>query len=68
MKELGAQCLVEATVYILQNPQFIVNGFIRAGIPKAQSVDFDSDQEIGIYDNHSVLDDSEFDEEIDIID
>ena len=32
MKELGAEWLVEMADYIADNPQFIVNGFIRSGI------------------------------------
>ena len=59
MKELGTQWLVEAAVYITQNPQFIVNEFIWGGISKAldgESVDLDNDQEIGTYDNYSDTD------------
>ena len=32
MRELNARWLVEMAEYISDNPQFIVNGFIRAGI------------------------------------
>ena len=35
LKELGAKWLVEMADYISNNPQFIVNGFRRAGIPGA---------------------------------
>ena len=35
MKELGAKWLVDMANYISDNPQFIVNGFICAGIAKA---------------------------------
>lgn len=35
MKELGAKWLVEMADYIAENPQFIVNGFIRSGITPA---------------------------------
>ena len=35
MKELGAKWLVDMANYISDNPQFIVNGFIHAGIAKA---------------------------------
>ena len=35
LKEIGAQCLVEMAEYISDNPQFIVNGFIRSGITQA---------------------------------
>lgn len=32
VKNIGAKWLVEAAKYIANNPQFIVNGFVRAGI------------------------------------
>ena len=32
MKELGAQWLVKMVQYIEDNPQFVVNGFVKAGI------------------------------------
>ena len=32
MKNIGAKWLVEVAKYIADNPQFIVNGFTRAGI------------------------------------
>ena len=35
MKNIGAKWLVEATKYIADNPQFIVNGFVHAGICRA---------------------------------
>ena len=35
LKELGAKWLVGMADYISNNPQFIVNGFRRAGIPGA---------------------------------
>ena len=35
MKQVGAKWLVEMAEYISGNPQFIVNGFIEAGIPSA---------------------------------
>ena len=35
MKNIGAKWLVEAAKYIADNPQFIVNGFTRAGICQA---------------------------------
>ena len=35
LKELGAQWLVEMAEYISDNPQFITNGFFKAGIPQA---------------------------------
>ena len=35
MKNIGAKWLVETAKYISDNPQFIVNGFARAGICRA---------------------------------
>ena len=35
MKEIGAKWLVDMASYISDNPQFIVNGFIHAGITEA---------------------------------
>ena len=35
MKNIDAKWLVEVTKYIADNPQFIVNGFVRAGICRA---------------------------------
>ena len=35
MKNIGAKWLVEATKYIADNPQFIVNGFVCARICRA---------------------------------
>lgn len=35
MKQVGAKWLVEMSKYICENPQFIVNGFIEAGIASA---------------------------------
>ena len=35
LKELGAKWLVEIATYISRNPQFIVNGFVKAGISRA---------------------------------
>ena len=35
VKELSAQWLVEMADFIASNPQFIVNGFRRSGIPAA---------------------------------
>ena len=36
MKKIGTNWLVEATKYIADNPQFIVNGFIHAGMKWTQ--------------------------------
>ena len=35
LKEVGAEWLVEMADYISDNPQFIVNGFVRSGIAGA---------------------------------
>ena len=35
MRELGANWLVDMAKYIADNPDFIVNGFVRAGISEA---------------------------------
>lgn len=35
LKELGAKWLTEMAHYISNNPQFITNGFLKAGIPQA---------------------------------
>ena len=42
MKELGAKWLEEMYEYICDNPQFIVNGFLQAGIPQALDGKLDS--------------------------
>lgn len=47
MKNIGAKWLMEAIKYIADNPQLIVNGFIRAGICRAldgQSSDDELDE------------------------
>ena len=35
MKEISAKWLVDTAEYMSDNPQIIVNGFIRSGIPGA---------------------------------
>ena len=35
LKEIGAKWLVDMASYVSENPQFIVNGFIRSGITGA---------------------------------
>ena len=45
MKELGAKWLEEMYQYICDNPQFIVNGFLKAGIPQAVDGQLDNDSE-----------------------
>ena len=39
LKEIGAKWLVEMAEYLSDNPQFIVNGFLRSGIAAAISRD-----------------------------
>ena len=45
MKEIGAQWLVEMASYIRDNPQFIVNGFVRSGFTGAIDELHDCDDE-----------------------
>ena len=42
MKEHGAGWIVEMAKYIEDNPQFIVNGFIKAGISTTLDSDYSS--------------------------
>ena len=44
LKEIGAKWLVDMASYISDNPQFIVNGFIRAGITGALDAHYNVDQ------------------------
>jgi len=47
LKELGAQWLVKMVQYIEDNPQFVVNGFVKAGISRAlnnDTADLSSDE------------------------
>ena len=39
MKELGAKWLVETVQHIADNPSFIMNGFIKAGICQALDIE-----------------------------
>ena len=45
MKELGAKWMVEMAQYFADNPQIIVNGFIKAGIIGALGSDMDIQDE-----------------------
>ena len=45
MRELGAKWMVQMAEYLSDNPQFIVNGFIRSGISKALDGYDDRDSE-----------------------
>lgn len=44
LKELGARWMVEMAKYIEDNPQFIVNGFIKAGISRTLDSDDSSSE------------------------
>ena len=50
MKAVGARWLVQMYEYIRDNPQLIVNGFIKAGIP--QAIDAFSADELGPNTSH----------------
>ena len=78
LKEIGAKWLVDMAMYIGNNPQFIVNGFVRSGITGAldgytqvqQEVhdggdqqDSDSDSDIDNDDTDETEDDEEADSE-----
>lgn len=70
LKEIGAKWLVEMASYISCNPQFIVNGFIRAGITGALDAYYNGDQageETGDIEEsgHAISDDSEEEETTD---
>lgn len=47
LKELGAKWLVEMAQYFVDNPQIIVNGFIKSGITGALLVDGHQDETNG---------------------
>ena len=68
MKNIGAKWLVEAVKYIASNPQFIVNGFVRAGICRAldgQSSDDELDELLCELDSSEVSTTSdEYDDEV----
>ena len=63
LKEQGAKWLVQMTKYFADNPQIIVNGFVKAGITDGQEneheevheVDDDSEDDFELY--HSSDDD-----------
>ena len=50
MKEIGAKWLVEMADHISNNPQFIVNGFLRSGITGAVD-EMDSDDQLYVSDD-----------------
>ena len=67
LKELGAQWMVEMADYFTENPQIIVNGFVRAGITAAlDGKDPEDDKERDYdYDTESDFDATESDLESD---
>ena len=46
MKEVGADWLVQMAAYVADNPQFLVNGFIKAGITGALDGCLEDDESI----------------------
>ena len=61
VKELSAHWLVEMADYIADNPQFVVNGFRRAGIPNA--LDGFEDEEENAGEDSDKLSDEDSDED-----
>ena len=59
MKEVGATWLVETVDYIKDNPQFIVNGFIKPGLSTAVKGVVEEDVSTDDGDEHE-SDDSDF--------
>ena len=59
LKELGAKWLVQMADYFTDNPQIIVNGFVKAGITAALDGQENQQEEM-----HVMEDDSEDDFEI----
>ena len=59
LKELGAKWLVQMANYFTDNPQIIVNGFVKAGITAALDGQENQQEEM-----HVMEDDSEDDFEI----
>ena len=45
VKEVGAKLLVDMAEFIGENPQFVVNGFIKSGITGALDQIADNDEE-----------------------
>ena len=59
IKELNAQWLVEMAEYITSNPQFVVNGFRRWGIPAALDGCDSEDDDAGEESDHLSEDEDE---------
>ena len=67
LKELGAKWLVEMATYISQNPQFVVSGFVKAGISRALDGFEESDaSETSVDNSDSDIDDSDSDVDINL--
>ena len=62
LKELGAKWLVEMATYISQNQQFLLSGFVKAGISRALDGFEDSDaSKTSVENSDSYVDSSDFD-------
>ena len=46
LKELGAQWMVEMADYFMENPQIIVNGFVRA--PEDKDFEYDTESDFDV--------------------
>ena len=63
MKEIGAKWLVDMADHISNNPQFIVNGFLHAGISEALDGKTDNDTPVpNLDDTETESDDEEEDD------
>lgn len=65
MKETGAKLLVDMADYISNNPQFIVNGFLHAGISEALDRKTDNDTPVHYSDETETESDDEEDNNAD---
>ena len=61
LKELGAKWLVEMFEYITSNPQIVVNGFVKSGIPSALDKEDKPQQEPGSEYGATFVDSEEYD-------
>ena len=61
MKEIGAKWLVDMADYISNNPQFIVNGFLHAGISEA--LDGNTDNDTPVFNSDETKSESDDEEE-----
>ena len=67
MKEVSAEWLVEMATYIAENPQFLVNGFLKSGIVHAID-DTVTENETDEEDTNSGEEESEWDDDDDVED